>query len=137
MSNQYPSAPLLTDAQYGKFHKVDNGKSELYTTIRNTTSKATNTDKSVKMGSDAYFIEVRRSQKEEYGHETLDDEPEYLKNDDIDCCSCCFTVLGIVVFSAIFGFILYMLIKLSDELIVHRDDEYIANVTNITNSTLE
>ena len=67
MSTQYPSAPLLTDAQYGKYHKVDNVKSQLYTTIRNTTSNPTNTDKSVKMGSDAYLIEVRRSQREEFG----------------------------------------------------------------------
>ena len=64
MSTQYPSAPLLTDAQYRKYHKVDNGKSELYY-HKEYNKQSHNTDKSVKMGSDAYLIEVRRSQREE------------------------------------------------------------------------
>ena len=131
MTTQYPSAPLLTNAQSGKYHPLDKQYDEL-TIIYDTATFPTQ----YKLQDEHKIIDVRppRKFKRKQSNSakfTFDDNFE--KKDECLSNFCGYAICVVVIIVVIF--LVYVIIYISDDDTFPSKNATITNVTNLTNIT--
>ncbi len=131
MTTQYPSAPLLTNAQSGKYHPVDKQYDEL-TIIYDTATfptKYTLQDNNtiINVNPPKKFTRKKTTPSRFTFDENFQKKDEYFSK----CCGCAICAVATIVCI----FLVYVIIYISDGVPLPSKNETITNVTNLTNIT--
>tara|TARA_B100000073_G_C23509813_1_gene483304 strand:+ start:75 stop:473 length:399 start_codon:yes stop_codon:yes gene_type:complete len=129
MTTQYPSAPLLTNAQSGKYHPVDKEYQQLRIIYDTATfpTQYTLQDKNtiIAVNPPKKFTRKKTTPSRFTFDDNFEKKDEYFSN----CCGYAVSTAA----AAIFIFLVYVIIYISDGVPLPSKNETITNLTNLTN----